>query len=246
MMLHYERKGSGDNTLVIIHGFLGGSKIFDKVIDDLQKNHEILIVDLPGHGKSPIEKESYTVYDYAQEIADILTHEKISNATWLGHSMGGYIVLAALEKKMAKIDKAILVHSTDCADSADTMKKREEQIASIQQHGVQPFVDNSIAKFFGTNALQEDIELARQIGYESTAEGLVAALQAMKQRPNRQKLLADISTPILIIEGKDDQVVPPIETKNIAVQKLITNSGHLCMLEDEKAFLKALKQFLGT
>ncbi len=151
-MLHYERKGSGDNTLVIIHGFLGGSKIFDKVIDDLQKNHEILIVDLPGHGKSPLEKESYTVYDYAQEIADILAHEKISNATWLGHSMGGYIVLAALEKKMAKIDKAILVHSTDCADSADTMKKREEQIASIQQHGVQPFVDNSIAKFFGTNA----------------------------------------------------------------------------------------------
>ena len=245
-MLHYERKGSGDNTLVIIHGFLGGSKIFDKVIDDLQKNHEILIVDLPGHGKSPLEKESYTVYDYAQEIADLLTQEKIPNATWLGHSMGGYIVLAALEKKIAKIDKAILVHSTDCADSADTMKKREDQIASIQQHGVQPFVDNSIAKFFGTNALQEDIELARQIGYESTAEGLVAALQAMKQRPDQQQLLADISTPILIIEGKDDQIVPPVETKNIAVQKLITNSGHLCMLEDEKAFLKAIKQFLGT
>ena len=245
-MLHYERKGSGDDTLIIIHGFLGGSKIFDKVIDDLQKNHEIIIVDLPGHGKSPLEKESYTVYDYAQEIADLLTHEKIANATWLGHSMGGYIVLAALEKKMAKIDKAILVHSTDCADSTDTMKKREEQIESIQQNGVQPFVDNSIANFFGTNALQEDIELARQIGYESTAEGLVAALQAMKQRPDQQQLLADISTPILIIEGKDDQVVPPIETKNIAVQKLITNSGHLCMLEDEKAFLKAIKQFLGT
>ena len=246
MMLHYERKGSGDDTLVIIHGFLGGSKIFDKVIDELQKNHEILIVDLPGHGKSPLEKESYTVYDYAQAVADILAHEKISNATWLGHSMGGYIVLAALEKKMAKIDKAILVHSTDCADSADTMKKRDEQITSIQQNGVQSFVDNSIAKFFGTNALQEDIELARQIGYESTEEGLVAALQAMKQRPDQKKLLADISTPILIIEGKDDQVVPPIETENIAVQKLITNSGHLGMLEDEKAFLKAIKQFLGT
>lgn len=246
MMLHYERKGSGDHTLVIIHGFLGGSKIFDKVIDDLQKNHEIIIVDLPGHGKSPLEKKSYTVYDYAQAIADILTHEKISNATWLGHSMGGYIVLAALEKNLAKIDKAILAHSTDCADSAETIKKREEQVASIQQNGVESFVDNSIAKFFGTNASQEDIELARQIGYESTAEGLIAALKAMKQRPDQRKLLADISKPILIIEGKDDQIVPPIETKNIAVQKLITSSGHLGMLEDEKAFLKAIKQFLGT
>ena len=60
-MLHYERKGSGDNTLVIIHGFLGGSKIFDKVIDELQKNHEILIVDLPGHGKSPLGR-NHTQY----------------------------------------------------------------------------------------------------------------------------------------------------------------------------------------
>ena len=94
--------------------------------------------------------------------------------------------------------------------------------------------------------MEQDIELARQIGYESTVEGLVAALQAMKQRPDQKKLLADISTPILVIEGKDDQVVPPIETKNIAVQKLITNTGHLGMLEDEKAFLKAIKQFLGT
>ena len=245
-MLHYERKGSGDDTLVIIHGFLGSSTIFEKVIDHLQEHHEIIIVDLPGHGKSAVEKESYTVYDYAQAVADVLAHEKIANAAWLGHSMGGYIVLAALEKKMAKIDKVILAYSTASPDSAEAMKKREEQIMSIQQNGVQSFVDNSIAKFFGKNALPQDIELARQIAYEATEEGLIVALQAMKQRPDQRKLITEVSTPILIIEGKDDQVVPPIETENIAVQKFVTNTGHLGMLEDKEAFLKAIKQFLGA
>lgn len=245
-MLHYERSGntSGD-TIVMIHGFLGGSKIFHKVMNELEQHYDIIRVDLPGHGKSALEKNSYSVYDYAEAVAEVLKHEKIANATWLGHSMGGYIVLAALEKEVAEIDKAILAYSSAATDSPDTQKKRNKQKEDIQQNGVNAYVDGGINAFFGENPHSEDVDFARQIGYEAAAEGLVAALDAMKSRPDQTSFVHEVSTPILVIEGSDDPVVIPIETENIAVQKIITKTGHLGMLEDDKSFTKAVKQFLG-
>ncbi|WP_431029807.1 alpha/beta fold hydrolase [Lysinibacillus sp. LZ02] len=244
-MLHYELKGSGDETLVIVHGFLGDITIFNKVMEELQQHYELILIDLPGHGKSKMEQENYTIYDYAQAIVNVLAQEKIANAAWLGHSMGGYIALATLERNMAKIDKLILAYSSASPDSAETQNKRDEQMKTIEQNGVKAFVDNSIDAFFSKEAANESIEFARTIAYKATEEGLIAALQAMKERPNQTQLLHETSTPILVIEGQQDTIVSPIETDNIAVQKIVTNTGHIGMLEDDKAFLKAIKQFLG-
>jgi pimeloyl-ACP methyl ester carboxylesterase len=245
-MLHYVRSGNtGGDTIVMIHGFLGGLDMFHKVMEELEKEYDIIRVDLPGHGKSKLELDSYTVYDYAEAIAEILQYEKVANATWLGHSMGGYITLAALEKEIAEIDKAILVYSSAAPDSPEVQKKRDQQKSDIEQNGVKTYVDNGINAFFGKNPYSEDVDHARRVGYEATGEGLLAALEAMKSRPDQTSFIHEVSTPILVIEGSEDSVVTPIETDNIAVQKIITNTGHLGMLEDVKAFTKAIKQFLG-
>lgn len=245
-MLHYERNGNtGGDTIVMIHGFLGGLDMFHKVLEELEKEYDILRIDLPGHGKSHVELDSYTVYDYAEAVAEVLKYEKVSNATWLGHSMGGYITLAALEKEIAEIDKAILAYSSAASDSPEAQKKRDQQKAAIKQDGVKAFVDNGINAFFGETPHSEDVDYARRVGYEATVEGLLAALEAMKSRPDQTSFIHGVSTPILVIEGSEDTVVPPLETENIAVQKIITKTGHLGMLEDAKAFTKAVKQFLG-
>ena len=245
-MLHYKRSGdTGGDTIVMIHGFLGGMDMFHKVIGELEKEYDILRIDLPGHGKSEMELNSYTVYDYAEAIAEVLKFEKVANSTWLGHSMGGYITLAALEKEIAEIDKAILAYSSAAPDSPETQQKRNQQKADIEQQGVKDYVDSGINAFFGEHPYSEDVDYARRVGYEATVEGLLAALGAMKSRPDQTSLIHEVSTPILVIEGSQDTVVTPIETDNIAVQKIITDTGHLGMLEDAKAFAKAIKQFLG-
>ncbi|KGR81563.1 alpha/beta fold hydrolase [Lysinibacillus odysseyi] len=245
-MLHYERMGNkGGDTIVMIHGFLGGSDMFHKAIKELEGEYDIISVDLPGHGKSKMESDAYTVYDYAKAIAEVLKHEKVANATWLGHSMGGYITLAALEKGIADIDKAILAYSSAAPDSTETQKKRDQQKSDIELNGVKAYIDNGINAFFGDNPYSEDVEFASRVGYEATAEGLQAALDAMKSRPDQTTFIHEVSIPILVIEGSQDSIVAPIETENIAVQKITTDTGHLGMLEDSKAFAKAVKQFLG-
>ena len=129
-MLHYERQGTGE-VLVLIHGFLGSRKVFDKVFGPLQENFDVIRIDLPGHGKSELQPEHQSVYEYAQAIAEVLKHEYVEEAYWLGHSMGGYILLAAIEKQLFPIKKAILAYSSEAADSEETKDKRDKQQEKI-------------------------------------------------------------------------------------------------------------------
>ncbi|WP_020189523.1 alpha/beta fold hydrolase [Kurthia sp. Dielmo] len=241
-MLHYTRQGTGA-PLVLIHGFLGSTAIFDRVIGPLSQSFDVIAVDLPGHGESVMEKEAYTVYDYAQEIVNVLKEEGIEEATWVGHSLGGYITLAALEKQLIPITKAVLAYSSPAADSELTKSKRNDQQAIITKQGVEHYVDYTITKFFKKDAKPTDVEFAKKIANGATKEGLVAALEAMKQRPNQQQLLDTTETPILVIEGKEDTIVEPVETDNLYVEMMLTNTGHLGMLEEPRGFVNLIADF---
>lgn len=243
-MLNYVRQGQG-KPLVFIHGFLGSKDVFQDVIDELAQQYDIIRVELPGHGDSVVEKEQYSIYDYVDAVIDVLKHEGISKAAWLGHSLGGYITLAALETKRFPITKAILAYSSASTDDEATKEKRDTQAAAIQTHGVKTFVDNSIAGFFAEHAEEHTIEKGRQEGYRASENGLLVALEAMKERPDQRDFMHTLSIPTLVLEGKFDQAVKPIETNNAVIQKVITDMGHLGMLEDPQAFIEAVKDFLG-
>ncbi|WP_010301302.1 alpha/beta fold hydrolase [Kurthia senegalensis] len=241
-MLHYTRQGAGA-PLVLIHGFLGSTAIFDRVMGPLSQSFDVIAVDLPGHGQSELEKDTYTVYDYAEAVVEVLKAEGIEEATWVGHSLGGYITLAALEKQMMPITKAVLAYSSPAADSELTKSKRNDQQAIITKQGVEHYVDYTINKFFKKDAKPMDVEFAKTIANGSSKEGLVVALEAMKTRPNQQALIDSIELPILVIEGKEDKVVEPVETDNLYVEMMLTNTGHLGMLEEPRSFVNLIADF---
>lgn len=242
-MLNYTRQGTGE-VLVLIHGFLGSKDIFKDVMEDFISNYDVIAIDLPGHNKSEVEKDSYSVYDYAISIAEVLQHEKVSKATWLGHSMGGYIVLAALERNIATINRAILAYSSEASDTDEQLDKRSKQQQQISEVGVQSFVDGVIGAFFSKNAQKEKIDYATQIAYKASQEGLIIALETMKSRPNQHLFIEQTTTPILVIEGTEDKIVQPIETNNPNVKKVYTETGHLGMLEDPNSFASAVHKFM--
>lgn len=243
-MLRYKREGKGE-TLVLVHGFLGAKEVFNRVMTDLTKKYDVIAVDLPGHGESKIERANYTVYDYAKEVAKVLQKEDVSEATWLGHSLGGYIVLAALEQKIAPIKSAILAYSSDLADTEEQKEKRTKQQQEIPALGVETFVDQVIEAFFSEKAGKEIIDQARSIAYQASEEGLVAALEAMKTRSNQHHLIEQTNCPILVIEGSQDKIVKPIKTSNSGIQKIKTNTAHLGMLEDPQSVVKAIHEFMA-
>lgn len=242
-MLHYERKGSGE-TIVLIHGFLGSSHLFKALAEDLSQHFDVISVDLPGHGKSTSDIESYTVEAYANAIVHVLKNEKIEKAYWLGHSFGGYITLAALAEQLFPIPKAILLHSAVNADTEEAKEKRTTQQQVIKKDGVNAFVDEVIPNFLAPKSSPKLTDQAIEVASKATVDGLVAALEAMKSRPTRQNFINETTTPILVIEGRYDKIVPKLETNNPHIKKVVVNSGHLGMIEDLAGVLQAIYSFL--
>ncbi len=84
----------------------------------------------------------------------------------------------------------------------------------------------------------------------STVEGIVAALGAMRDRPDSTPTLQWIDPPTLVIGGQDDQLIPPAESEKIAGGirgarlEMLPDAGHLSNLEQPDLFNRSAAEFL--
>lgn len=244
-MIHYNRYGKeGRPILLYIHGFLGSEEIYREHINLMKEDYDLIAVDLAGHGKSAFLEVEPTIDGYLEQVEEVLKVEEVTKAVWVGHSMGGYIVLRALEKKLPSVWKAVLAYSTVDADDEETKAKRDKQKEEIDKLGVFHFVNKMLPTFFSDHTDEEIVEKAIRIGTPVSELGLFTAIDAMKGRKNQQETIDTTETPVLVIEGVYDKIVKPIETPNKRVEKVRTYTGHLGMMEKPHPFTTHIIQFL--
>lgn len=244
-MLAYTKKGTGP-AVVFIHGFLSGSKGFNAILEELSTTNTVIAVDLPGIGESKVENDTYTIVNYAEEVEKVLQQENIKEATWVGHSMGGYIALAAADEKIANVNRLVLLFSNDLADSEQAIEKRDKQKETIKKDGVNAFVDSMIENFFPENTPQAPIEYMRGVAKEATVDGMVHQLSAMQTRKQRSNFIENAEIPVIIIEGTLDKIVPAIETDGPNVKRISVETGHFGMAENPVLVIDALRQGLAN
>lgn len=249
-MLHHEIYGHG-KTVVFIHGFMENLKIWNDFVKLYSKTHQILTIDLPGHGKSKNFREVNFMEDFAEDIIEVLNHHAITKATFIGHSMGGYTALALAEMYPQYIDKLVLVNSTTLPDSTEKKAQRLKMIPTVQRN-FSLVVTLSVPMLFSEELkplLKNEIEHLKNIALETSIEGVEAALKGLKERPNRTSVLYDATFPILIINGTKDQtiemelfqtVIP--NQDNISVANL--DCGHVAFIERKDDFIQLLTDFI--
>ena len=100
VFVNYTDAGSGE-AVVLLHGWGQNIQMMEPIGNNLV-NKRVVIIDLPGHGKSEEPKEAWTVYDYASCIHTLLTNLKIDEPILIGHSFGGKISLVYASKYKTK------------------------------------------------------------------------------------------------------------------------------------------------
>jgi len=250
--ISFYEEGNG-KPIVLIHGFAGGKEYWDKVLPELTKEYRVIAIDLPGHGESGMVNDSYKIEDYAFLVKDFLDHLGIEKVTMFGHSLGGYITLAFAELYPQYLNGFSLVHSTANADTTDAKEGRDTNSEKIQKQGTDSFIEELSKKLFSPANLELNIvEISEivKIGLKTSVKGLVSALSAMKNRPDRNHVLEETELPVLLVAGELDQIVPPEKTFTVDkpnIQKyLIKNSGHMSMFEQPQDLVRAMNEFLSN
>ena len=88
------QEGHSDHTaVVLIHGSMMGSWVWDKVLPHL--SHRSLAVDLPGRGLHPQEPGVVRLPDAARSVIDDIDAAGLRDVVLVGHSLGGVVAVAA-------------------------------------------------------------------------------------------------------------------------------------------------------
>ncbi|UOQ51829.1 alpha/beta fold hydrolase [Hymenobacter cellulosivorans] len=92
MALHYIRQGSGP-ALLLVHGIGGSWRSWNPILHALAAEHDVVAVDLPGHGASPPLAGPHTIATLADALTDFLTEHNLLGIDAVGSSMGARLVL---------------------------------------------------------------------------------------------------------------------------------------------------------
>src|SRR5947207_821697 len=99
--IFYRKLGKG-YPIVLIHGFCETHEIWSDLAKDLSKKFEVFVIDLPGFGDSPALTNPFSITEVAEAVFAWIVQQKISKPVVIGHSLGGYVVLAMAKNYSAK------------------------------------------------------------------------------------------------------------------------------------------------
>jgi len=251
--ISYRKKDFGEGPITVwVHGFLENSNMWSPIFPALRPDGTHLMIDLPGHGESDVFDSIHTMDFMADCIAQLLDVENISKPIRLiGHSMGGYVSLAFLDRYPEKVSAINLYHSTAFADSEEKKENRNRAIKALEA-GRTFFVKSSVQSLFAASLmsqLSQEIDLATTWALETAPKGISAALAGMRDRPDRRKVYEECDQAYAIVGQMDPAVDPVREIKFLKENPQIRNTliaevGHMSHLENTAEAVNALQLFL--
>jgi len=240
-------EGKGE-TIVLLHGFLESSTIWKNVVSALKETHQIIAIDLLGHGKTEKLGYIHSMETMAETVYAVLSELKVEKASIIGHSMGGYVGLAFAEKFPQQLEKLILLNSSTVADSEERKENRDRAKRLVKQNK-QAFISMAIKNLFtdeNRNALRAEIDALVEEAVQLPEEYIIASIEGLKNRKDRTEVLQQYLGEKIIIAGKNDPVVPFKEIEAIAEKTNSTfisfEDGHMSYLENKEELLKVLNE----
>lgn len=240
--VYFEVFGEGE-TLVLLHGFLEDSSIWKPFIPEFSKKHQVVVIDLFGHGRTGKVDEIHTMEEMAQAVSEVLVSLGKYSATIMGHSLGGYVALAFTELFPEKTNSVILLNSTSEADSEARKKERDRSINLVEQNK-NVFIRMAIGNLFTPSSreiFQKEVEKLILNAQKLPAENIVASIKGMKIRKDRSNILKSFERRKVWFAGKNDPIISFNDSTKSAEMsdcQLIPLSGsHMGFLEDRERVL---------
>ncbi len=245
----YTDDGKG-SAVVLLHGFLENKGMWDKYVSVLSKTHRVITIDLLGHGDTECLGYVHVMEDQADMIYALLVHLRLRKVALVGHSMGGYVALAFAELYPDYVKGLFLLNSTARADSDERKTNRDRAILCVK-HDYTNFVRMSIANLFSEDnreRLAKEIEKTKKEALKTPVQGIIASLEGMKIRKDREVLLHFAPYPMHMVLGKKDGVLIYEDTveqvEGTRVELTTFPDGHMSHIENEKELKIVLTDFL--
>lgn len=248
--LHQVHAGETGPRVVLVHGFTQTHVSWMAVATDLDDDHRVVAVDLPGHGGS-----SEIHADLA--LTAHLLGEAGGPATYVGYSLGGRVALRLALDRPDLVHGLVLLGATagidDPADRADRRRADEELAGRIVAEGIPRFLREWVALplFEGLEPLPAD----RASRLANAPSGLAASLRLAgtgTMDPPWWDELDSLDVPLLACAGARDTKFAALARRladavgGSARTELLDGCSHAAHLQDPTTFAALVRGFVAT
>ncbi|MFN7139451.1 MAG: alpha/beta fold hydrolase [Limisphaerales bacterium] len=235
-------------ALILIHGYPFDHTLWDYVVGPLRKVTTVLTPDLPGFGGQPVLPTDPSIDVMADEIAKLFVNEHMDRAVIVGMSMGGYVALSLAERYRHRLAGLGLISTQAVADTVEARQQRQEMIEKVRAEGPTSAAQAAINKLFAPGNRDNSTfrEFPEKGARRAGTEGIIWALQAMANRPDRSALLQHIHFPTLVVHGTEDQFIPVERARQMSgvipdcEYAEISGAGHAIPLESPEPLIEEL------
>ncbi|HUO46332.1 MAG TPA: alpha/beta fold hydrolase [Acidimicrobiia bacterium] len=247
MELSWELTGEQGPVICLVHPLGMDRHFWDWLQADLSIPVTWLLVDLPGHGASPLPGDAYTIEDVADGIAEIVDREGLSPIHVLGSSFGGLVALAFGQRHRPLTSSIVVADSTPRYAEGFGWPERA---SAVRSRGLEPLVQGTLERWFSPAAQDvapAQVDYVRSRLLATDPEGYALACEALGAA-DLTPHLSEMDLPALIIAGTDDVLASDSQlmADNLPRASLVWLPGgrHGAPLELQREFAGAVNQFL--
>ena len=263
----YRIAGSGP-PIVLIHGMVNSSRHWEQVAMRLTNDHTVIAPDLIGHGDSAAVRGDYSLGAHAASIRDLLAVIGMERATFVGHSLGGGVVLQFFYQFPQRVERIALVSSGGLGHEVSPLLRSAALpgFSALLAAGANPRV---------LGALRDAGYKLRRSGRSKGVylEAIARALRPLEQRGAREAFIQTLRSvidvrgqrvsardrlyllsgfPTMIVWGERDNTIPLAHGREahglIAGSRFETlpRAAHFPHLEDPDGLSALLRDFIAT
>jgi pimeloyl-ACP methyl ester carboxylesterase len=239
----YADQGSGDYTLVFVHGLNGYHQAWKKNIDELRKNYRCIALDLPGNGQSSIGDYPFSIHFYADIVEEFILTLRLKNVVLIGHSLGGQVAVLTAQKYLLELKKLILMAPSGLKQYSSQERAGVDWLA--QPKRVKARTDSQLKMSFDVTyatgktppdasfMLEYRLNLRNRPDYFDYFCKMTHQLSlAIVDEPVLEQL-ATIKIPTLVLWGKEDRQLSPNLAQEIQQRifscevQIVSPCGHM-------------------
>jgi len=242
ILTNYILEGHGSQVL-LLHGWGDNSEGLRLLSHNLNQNYQVVVLDLPGFGKSSLPPDDWDVTDYAYFVRDFLNKIKFRPQIIIGHSNGGAIAIELVANRLVKPKKLILIASSGIRSS---YKKHNLVIRYMAHLG-------KVLSYLLSESMRLRLrkKVYNKIGSDMFVnEKLIGTFKKIVSQDilNDARKIKDVK--VLLIYGRQDQATPismgQLFHDNIEKSKLVIldNCGHFVHLDQPQKLLSLVNEFM--
>jgi len=259
--INYVDIGSGDQTVVFIHGLGGSWQNWLENIPAVAERRRVIALDLPGFGRSAMPRAPISITAFATAVDRLCAHLGLGPTAVVGNSMGGFTTAELAIRHPERVERAVLVDAAGITSLTLSQNRASERFTRsvvtatrgtpegarrmLSRPGYTTMAFGLIARY--PSRLARDL-LCEQLGSVGSP-GFMPAFAALSTYDITPRL-GEIACPTLIVQGTEDILVPVGDAYEFArhiphaATLILEDTGHVPMFERPLTFNRALLEFL--